>query len=145
MPSPIGCFSLHREAWSSWPARSSWLLGFLVLLRRDSLLVDILSSVWLRKWHTGTILFELSKMRVVTFAALVQRILRNPVSGNESPGLSSTSSVQASSSGASRSARRQLSTPSPSGQSGWSERNNRDTSRFLHLLGSSGRFGGRRS
>ena len=78
-------------------------------------------------------------MRVVTFAALVQwtlrlpRILRNPVSGNESPGLSPTS-VQASSSGASRSARRQLSTPSPSGQSGWSERNNRDTRRFLHLL-----------
>ena len=52
---------------------------------------------------------------------------------NESPGLSSTSSAQASSSGASRYARRQLSTPSPSGQSGWSERNNQDTRRF-HLL-----------
>ena len=62
-------------------------------------------------------------MREVTFDALVQgtlhppRILRNPVSGSESPGLSSTAE-QASSSGASRSARRQLSTTSPSGQSG---------------------------
>ena len=140
VPSPIGCFSLHSELWSSWPARSSRLLGFLVLLRRDSLFVDILSSVWPRKWHTGSILFELSKLREVTFDAPVQqtlhppRILRNPVSGNESPGLSLTASAQASSSGASRSARRQLSTPSPSGQSGWSERNNRDTRRFLHLL-----------
>ena len=33
VPSPIGCFSLHREPWSSWPARSSRLLGFLVLLQ----------------------------------------------------------------------------------------------------------------
>ena len=72
--SPIGCFSLHREPWSSWPARSSRLLGFLVLLRRDSLFVDILSSVWPRKWHTGNILFELSKMREVTlFSGLVTR------------------------------------------------------------------------
>ena len=140
VPSPIGCFSLHREPWSSWPARSSRLLDFLVLLRRDSFFVDILSSVWPRKWHTGTILFELSKMSEVTFDTLVQRtlhpprILRNPVSGSESPGLSSTASTQASSSGASRSARRQLLTPSPSGQSGWSGRINRDTRRFLHLL-----------
>ena len=124
VPSPVGCFSLHREPWSSWPARSSLLLGFLVLLRRVSLFVDILSSVWPGKWHTGTIRFELSKMREVTFDALVQRtlhlsrILRNPVSGSESPGLSSTASAPASSSGASRSARRQLSTPSPSGQGG---------------------------
>ena len=79
-------------------------------------------------------------MREVTFDALVQwtlhppRILRSPVCGSESPGLSSTASAQASSSGASRSARRQLSTPSPSGQSGWSGRNNRDTLCFLHLL-----------
>ena len=57
VPSLIGCFSVHREPWSSWPARSSRLLGFLVLLRRDSLFVDILSSVWPRKWHTGTVLF----------------------------------------------------------------------------------------
>ena len=140
VPSPIGCFSLHREPWSSWPARSSRLLGFLVLLQRDSLFVNILSSVWPRKWHTGTILFELSKMLEVTFGALVQRtlrpprILRNPVSGSVSPGFSSTSSVQASSAGASRCARRQLSTPSPSGQSGWSGKNNRDTCLFLHLL-----------
>ena len=114
--------------------------GFLVLLRRDSLFVDILSSVWPRKWHTGTILFELSKMREVPFDALVQRtlhpprILRNPVSGCESPGLSSTASAQASSSGASRSAQRQLSATSPSGQSGWTGKNHRDTRRFLHLL-----------
>ena len=56
--------------------------------------------------------------------ALVQRtlhqpwILRNPVSGSESTGLSSTASPQASFSGASRSVRRQLSAPSPSGLSG---------------------------
>ena len=47
--------------------------------------------------------FELSEMREVAFDALVQRtlhpprILRNPVSGGESPGLSSTASPQASS------------------------------------------------
>ena len=79
-------------------------------------------------------------MHEVTFDARVQRtfhrprILQNPVSGSESPGLSSTASARASSSCASRSARRQLSTTSPSGQSGWSVRINRDTSRFLHLL-----------
>ena len=79
-------------------------------------------------------------MHEVTFDALVQRtlhpprILRNPVSGSKSPVLSSTVSAQASSSGASRSAWRQLSTPSPSGQSGRLGRNNRDTRRFLHLL-----------
>ena len=84
--------------------------------------------------------FELSKMREVTFDALVQRtlhpprILRNPESGSESPGLSATASAQASSSGASRSARNRLSAISPSGQSGRTGRNNRDTSRFLHLL-----------
>ena len=151
VPSPVGCFSLHREPWSSWPARSSQLLGVLVLSRRNSLFVDIFSSVWPRKWHTGTILFELFKMREVTFDALVRRtlhpprILRNPVSGNESPGLSSTSSAQASSSGASRSARRQLSTLSPSGQSGWSERYSQDTRRFSSSPGGSGRFRGRGS
>ena len=79
-------------------------------------------------------------MREVAFDALVQRtlhpprILRNPVSGSEYPGLSSTASAQASSSGASRSARRQLSATSPFGQSGWTGKNNRDTRRFLHLL-----------
>ena len=79
-------------------------------------------------------------MREVTFDALVQRtfnpprILRNHVSGSDSPGLSSTASVQASSSGASRSARKQLSATSPSGQSGWSGKYNRDKRRFLHLL-----------
>ena len=57
-PSPIGCFSLHHEPWSSWPARSSRLLSFLVLLRRDSLFVDILSSVWPSKWYTGTTLLS---------------------------------------------------------------------------------------
>ena len=140
VPSPISCFSIHREPWSFWPARSLQLLGFLVLLQRDSLFVDTLSSVRPRKWHTGTILFELSKMREVTFDAFVQqtlhtpRILWNPVSGSESSGLSSTASAQANSSGASRSAQRQLSIPSPSGRSGWWERNNRDAHRFLHLL-----------
>ena len=112
VPSPIGFFSLHHEPWGSWPARSSRFFGFLVLLRRDSLLVDIPSSVWPRKWQTGIILFELSKMCEITFDTLVQRtlrlprILRNPVSGSESLGLSLTACAQASSSGASRSARR---------------------------------------
>ena len=52
--------------------------GFLVLLRRDSLVVDILSSVWPRKWRTGTILFALSKMREVTFALLFSRLCTSP-------------------------------------------------------------------
>ena len=98
--------------------------GFLVLWRRDSLFVGTLSSVRPRKWHTGTIPFELSKLREVTFDTLVQRtlhpprILRHPVSGSKSPGLSSTASAQVSSSGGSRSARRQLSATSPSGLCG---------------------------
>ena len=78
VPSPVGCFSLHSERWSSWPARSSWLLGFLVLLRRVSLFVDILSSVWPRKWHTGTICFELSKMREVPSTLLFSRLFTRP-------------------------------------------------------------------
>ena len=32
VPSPIGCFSLHREPWSFWPARSSRLLSFSCLV-----------------------------------------------------------------------------------------------------------------
>ena len=147
VPSLIGCFSVHREPWSSWPARSSRLLGFLVLLRRDSLFVDILSSVWPRKWHTVTVHFGCPRCVKLPstllfsglftcpgFFGIPPRILRNPVSGSESPGLSSTALVQASSSGASRSARRRLSTTSPSGQSGWLGRSNRDMRRFLHLL-----------
>ena len=42
-------------------------------------------------------------------------ILRNPVSGVESPGLSSIASQQVSSSGASRSAQKRSSASSPSG------------------------------
>ena len=76
----------------------------------------------------------------VTFDALVQRtlhpprILRNSVSGNESPGLSSTASAQASSSSASRFAGKRFSATSPSGQSGWTGKNNQDKHCFLHLL-----------
>ena len=55
------------------------------------------------------------------------------MSGSESPGLSSTASPQASSSGASRSARRQLPATSPSGLSGLTGKNNRTTRHFLIL------------
>ena len=79
-------------------------------------------------------------MREVTFNTLVQqtlhppRILRNSVSGNESHGSSLTASARASSSGASCSARKQFSATSPSGQSGWTGKNNQDKRCFLHLL-----------
>ena len=116
----------------------SQALSILVLLRRDSLFVDVLSSVWPKEWHTGaTPLFELSKMREVAFDALVQRtlhaprILRNPVSGGESPGLSSTASPRVSSSGASRSARKRSSASSPSCQSGKMRKNHQDKCRFF--------------
>ena len=113
-------------------------LGILVLLQRDSLIVDVLSSVWPKKWHTDAIPhFKLSKMRVVAFDALVQRtlhpprILQNPVSGGESPGLSLTASPQANSSGASRSARKRSLASSPSGQPGKMGKNHQDKHRFF--------------
>ena len=87
-------------------------------------------------------------MREVTFDALVQRtlhpprILRNPVSGGGSPGLSSTASAQASSSGASRSARRQLSTTSPAGRGRITD--SPGYAPFSSSPGGSGRSGGRR-
>ena len=53
------------------------------------------------------------------------------LSGSKSPGLSSTAFVQASSSGASRSARKRSSASSPSGQSGKTGKNHQDKSRFF--------------
>ena len=140
VPSLISCFSLHRAPWSSWLAMSSRLLAFLSCCDKIPSLVDVLSSVWPAKWHTGATLFELSKMREITFDTFVQRtlhlprILRNPVSGGESPGLSSTASAQTSSSGASRSARKRSSASLPSSQSGKSGKNHQDKRYFLHLL-----------
>ena len=121
VPSSIGLILSTPSALGFLACQVLTALGILVLLRRDSLFVDVLSSVWPKRWHAGaTPLFELSKMREVAFNALVQRtlhpprILRNPVSGGESPALSSTASPQVSSSGASLSAWKR-SSASPSG------------------------------
>ena len=45
-PSSIGCFSLHRVPWSSWPARSSRLLGFLSCC-------DEIPSLWMPSLQSG--------------------------------------------------------------------------------------------
>ena len=46
VPSSIGCFSLHRAPWSSWPARSSRLLTFLSCC-------DEISSLWMSSLQSG--------------------------------------------------------------------------------------------
>ena len=138
-------------------------LGNFVLLRRDSLLVDVSSTVPAKEVvrlrysplpETVSIspspLLDsaLTKMRVAANDALVQRSLhppripRKPAAAGGSAGSSSTGSTQASSAGA-RPAQKQSLTSSPSGQSGKKRKSRKGKAPFSSSSGGSGRSGGK--
>ena len=138
-------------------------LGNLVLLRWDSLLADVCSTVLVEEvarlcysrlpemvslFPSPLLDSALTKMRAAANDALVQctlqppRIPRKPAAGGGSAGSLSTGSVQASSSGASRPAQKQSST-SPSGQSGKKKKNRKGKAPFFWSSGGCGRSGGK--
>ena len=138
-------------------------LGNLILLRRDSLLADVRSTVpaeevaRLRYSLPETVSIfpsplldsALTKVRAAANIALVQRTLhppripRKPAAGGGSAGSSSTGSAQTSSSGASRPAQKQSSTSSPSGQPGKKGKNCKGKAPFSLSSGGSGRSRGK--
>ena len=127
-------------------------LGNLVLLKRDSLLADVRSTVpplpEMVSLFPSTLLDSaLTKMRTVANDALVQRTLhppripRKPAVAGGSAGSSSAGSVQASSSSA-RPAQKQSPTSS-SGQSGKKRKSCKGKAPFSSSSGGSGRSGGK--
>ena len=141
----------------------STVLGNLVLSRRDSLLVDVRSTVpgeevtRLRYSPLPETVFifpsplldsELTKMRADANDTLIQHTLHPPripwktVAAGGSPGSSSTGLTQASSPGA-RSAQKQSSTSSTSGQSGKKRKSRKGKASFSSSFGGSGCSGGK--
>ena len=138
-------------------------LGNLVLSRRDSLLVDVRSTVLVEEvarlrysplpetvslFPSPLLDSALTKMRAAANDALVQhtlhppRIPRKPAAAGGSAGSSTSASAQVGTSGA-RSAQKQSSTSSPSGRSGKKRKSRRGKSPFSSSSGGSGRSGGK--
>ena len=138
-------------------------LGNLVLLRRDSLLADVRSTVPAEEvarlrysplpetvalFPSPLLDSALTKMRAAANDTLVQRtlhpprILRKPGAASGSAGSSASVSGQASSSGA-RPAQKQTSSSSPSGQSGKKRKNRKGKAPFSSSSGGSGHSGGK--
>ena len=139
-----------------------------VLSRRDSLLADVRSTVPAEEvarlryaplpetvalFPTTLLDSALTKMRAAANDALVQRTLhppripRKPAAvgqsvGSSAVGSSAAGSGQASSSGT-RPAQKQLSSSSPSGQSGKKKKNRKGKAPFSSSSGGSGRSGGK--
>ena len=138
-------------------------LGNLVLVRRDSLLADVRSTVPAEEvarlrysplpdtasLFPHTLLDSaLIKMHAAASDALVQRTLhppripRKPAAAGQSAGSSTAASGQASSSG-SRRAQKQSSGSSPSGQSGQRKKKGKSKAPFSSSSRGSGRSGGK--
>ena len=138
-------------------------LGNLVLLRRDSLLADVRSTVPAEEvarlrysplletvslFPSPLLDSALTKMWAAANDALVQRTLhppripRKPAAAGGSAGSSTSGSAQAGSSGA-RPAQKQSSTSSPSGQPGKKRKSRRGKAPFSSSSGGSGRPGGK--
>ena len=138
-------------------------LGNLVLLRRDSLLSDVQSTVpaeevarlrysplpeMVALFPSALLDSALTKMRVAANDALVQRTLhppripRKPAAVGGSAGSVASGSGQASSSEA-RPAQKQMSSSSPSGQSGKKRKNRKGKAPFSSSSGGSGHSRGK--
>ena len=138
-------------------------LGNLVLLRRDSLLADVRSTVPAEEvarlrysplpktvslFPSALLDSALSKMRAAANDALVQRTLhppripQKPAAAGQSAGSSASASGQAGSSGA-RPAQKGTSSSSPSGQAGKKRKNHKGKAPFSSSSGGSGCSGGK--
>ena len=144
-------------------SQGSTALGNLVLLRRDSLLADVRSTVPAEEvarlrysplpetvsiFPSPLLDSALAKMRAAANDALVQstlhppRIPRKPAAAGGSVGSSTASSGQAGSSGA-RPAQKQTSSSSPSGQAGKKRKNRKGKAPFSSSSGGFGHSGGK--
>ena len=140
-------------------------LGNLVLLRRDSLLADVRSTVPAEEvarlrystlpetvalFPSALLDSALTKMHAAANDALVQRtlhsprILRKPAAAGGSAGLAASFSGQASSSGA-RPAQKQTSSSSPSVHSGKKWKNRKGKAPFSSSSGGKGKAAGKKS
>ena len=143
--------------------QGSTALGNLVLLRRDSLLADVRSTVPAEEvmqlrysslpetvsiFPSPLLDSALAKMQAAANDALVQRTLhppripRKPAAAGGSAGPSASGSAQAGSFGA-RPAQKQTSSSSPSGQSGKKRKNRKGKAPFSSSSRGSGRSGGK--